>query len=74
MTNNRHTLADTLRKQKETQPAVADTFTSDTPNLNRRTTIYLEQETWIALKKRSIDEGKNLSEIINALAKEYLNR
>lgn len=77
MAEKRSRLADTVRKNhatNKTNPvAVADTFASKDAVLDRRTTIYLSQDNWKALKLRSVEEGKNLSELINGLVSDYLN-
>ncbi|AAK94058.1 ParB (plasmid) [Corynebacterium jeikeium K411] len=77
MAEKRAHLADTLSKGrviKKTKPVpVADTFANKDVALDRRTTIYLSQDNWKALKLRSVEEDKNLSELINDLVADYLS-
>lgn len=77
MVEKRTRLADTVRKEKAakkaTPIAVADTFANKDVVLDRRTTIYLSQDNWKALKLRSVEEDKNLSELINDLVTDYLS-
>ncbi|SCX11516.1 hypothetical protein [Corynebacterium jeikeium] len=77
MAEKRTRLADTVRKgqaaQKKKPVAVADTFANKDAVLDRRTTIYLSQDNWKALKLRSVEEDKNLSELINDLVTDYLS-
>lgn len=77
MAEKRTRLADTVRKEKTAQKkkpvAVADTFANKDAVLDRRTTIYLSQDNWKALKLRSVEEDKNLSELINDLVTDYLS-
>ena len=77
MAEKRTRLADTVRKGQTTQKkkpvAVADTFAYKDAVLDRRTTIYLSQDNWKALKLRSVEENKNLSELINDLVTDYLS-
>ena len=76
MSTSRPRLADTMREKKKAphSPAVpvADTFANQTANLTRRTTIYLSDGTWKKLKHCSVEEGRNLSQILEALAADYL--
>ena len=62
MAEKRTRLADTVRKEKAakkaTPVAVADTFANKDVVLDRRTTIYLSQDNWKALKLRSVEEDK----------------
>ena len=78
MADKRARLADTVRKnqaaQKTAPVAVADTFANTGVVLDRRTTIYLSQDNWKALKLRSVEEGKNLSELVNDLVSDYLSK
>lgn len=78
MAEKRSRLADTVRKNhatNKTNPvAVADTFANKSPTLSRRTTIYLSDDTWKRLKIRSVEEGKNLSQIIESLVLSYLEK
>lgn len=84
MTPSRPRLADTMRARKgspSAEPiAVADTFPHKTANepqketaLTRRTTIYLSDDSWKKLKIRSVEEGTNVSQIIENLVVDYLN-
>lgn len=78
MSDKRARLADTVRKNqsvKKNDPvAVADTFANKGAVLDRRTTIYLSQDNWKALKLRSVEEEKNLSELVNDLVSDYLGK
>lgn len=76
--SKRPSIADTMRKNPPANKSnsavpVADTFTAQRTDLDRRTTIYLAHENWEALKIRSVKEKRNVSEIINSLVTDYLN-
>ena len=75
----RPSIADPMRKNSPSKKSkaavpVADTFTAKRTDLDRRTTIYLAHENWEALKIRSVKEGRNVSEIINSLVADYLDK
>lgn len=78
MAEKRTRLADTVRKNQAAQKvdpvAVADTFVKNETVLSRRTTIYLSDDTWKRLKIRSVEAGQNVSQIIEHLVVDYLNR
>ncbi|QPK84391.1 hypothetical protein G7Y29_10675 (plasmid) [Corynebacterium qintianiae] len=69
-------LASTLPQGTEnrTPPKkVAETLRdANEPQLDRRTTIYLSSETWREAKIAALDEGTNISQIIEKLLKDYL--
>ena len=84
MTPSRPRLADTMRARKDSPSAepvsVADTFPHKAAGeskketaLTRRTTIYLSDDSWKKLKIRSVEEGANVSQIIENLVVDYLN-
>lgn len=85
MTPSRPRLVDTMRARKGTTPsepvAVADTFATKRQSepqketmLTRRTTIYLSDDSWKRLKIRSVEEGTNVSQIIENLVVDYLDK
>jgi len=69
-------LVATLRSPAAQQPTptpVKETLQSaKTSSKSRRTTIYLSDHTWRELKKATVDDGSNVSEVIEELVKKYL--
>ena len=76
MTPSRPRLADTMRARKDS-PTAEPHKTANEPQketaLTRRTTIYLSDDSWKKLKIRSVEEGTNVSQIIENLVVGYLN-
>ncbi len=77
MNQKKNRLADTIRKPNphSTGIPVADTLhNNNEPQLTRRTTVYLSDQTWKAVKYASIEKSTNVSQIIEGLIKEHLPR
>lgn len=74
MAAKRSRLNDTIRTTKAEKPTpVADVLRADTgQKTTRRTTIYLSEQTWRELKIRTVEEGTNVSSVIENLIQAYL--
>ena len=76
MTQKNSRLADTIRKQKEktSSTTVKDTLQTGENKRTRRTTIYLNADMWQQLKIATIEDGTNLSQLVEQLATDYLEK
>ena len=79
-TRSRSNLRDTLRasrSRKDTSEprAVAEVMTEGAPGrLDRRLTVYMNSETWRQMRHRALEEGTNISQTIEVLCQDYLDR
>ena len=76
MTQKNSRLADTFRKPKviTSSTTVKDTLQTGENKRTRRTTIYLNADMWQQLKIATIEDGTNLSQLVEQLATDYLEK
>ena len=76
MTQKNSRLADTIRKPKveTSSTTVKDTLQTGENKRTRRTTIYLNADMWQQLKIATIEDGTNLSQLVEQLATDYLEK
>ena len=76
MTQKNIRLADTIRKPKvkTSSTTVKDTLQTGENKRTRRTTIYLNADMWQQLKIATIEDGTNLSQLVEQLATDYLEK
>lgn len=76
MTQKNSRLADTIRKPKvkTSSTTVKDTLQAGENKRTRRTTIYLNADMWQQLKIATIEDGTNLSQLVEQLATDYLEK
>lgn len=77
---SRPSLADTMRASRpratgETPRPVSEVMSEGSPgSLDKRITIYLNEATWRAMRHSAVEEDTNISQIIESLCQDYLNR
>lgn len=76
MTQKNSRLADTIRKPKvkTSSTTVKDTLQTGENKRTRRTTIYINADMWQQLKIATIEDGTNLSQLVEQLATDYLEK
>ena len=76
MTQKNSRLADTIRKPKvkTSSTTVKDTLQTGENKRTRRTPIYLNADMWQQLKIATIEDGTNLSQLVEQLATDYLEK
>ena len=76
MTQKNSRLADTIRKPKvkTSSTTVKDTLQTGENKRTGRTTIYLNADMWQQLKIATIEDGTNLSQLVEQLATDYLEK
>ena len=75
----RGSIASTIRstpgRKAGTPSSVKSTLTNgEDPKLNRRTTVYLKEETWKSMKLMTIETGESVSAYIERLIEKDVKR
>lgn len=76
MAQKKSRLADTIRRPdpRTVSTPVAETLReTNEPQLTRRTTIYLSDQTWKAVKHAAVEEETNVSQIVERLIKQHIS-
>ncbi|WP_413464518.1 ribbon-helix-helix protein, CopG family [Corynebacterium sp. 22KM0430] len=76
MVQKKNRLADTIRKPDphSVSVPVAETLReAKESQLTRRTTVYLSDPTWKAIKHAAVEEGTNVSQILERLIKNHIS-
>ena len=75
MATKKNSLADTMRPSMgagKNKVTVEDTLRPGTSELSRRTTVYFTEETAKELKIAAIEDGTNMSQIVEDLVADWL--
>ncbi|MGP5029492.1 MULTISPECIES: plasmid partition protein ParG [Corynebacterium] len=75
MATKKNSLADTMRPSMNAakkKVAVEDTLRPEPSGLSRRTTVYFSEETAKELKIAAIEDGTNMSQIVEDLVADWL--
>lgn len=76
MAQKKNRLAETIRRPdpRTVSTPVAETLReTNEPQLTRRTTIYLSDQTWKAVKLAAVEEETNVSQIVERFIKQHID-